>query len=153
VARELARCLRERVPISLMLIDLDHFKRINDSHGHQAGDAVLDRLAALLRSQARSSDVVCRYGGEEFVLLLPGMPQAAALARAEACRAAFARERIDYGTVQLAATLSVGVASCDDDAGDSPRQLLKRADEALYEAKGAGRNRVAAGGARRLAVD
>ena len=144
MARELANCRRERLPLGLRLIDIDHFKQVNDTHGHQAGDAVLDRLAQLLREHARAADVICRYGGEEFLLLLPGMPQAAAVARAEACREAFSRVRVAFDGAQVSATLSIGVACAAPDGAESPAQLLRRADQALYRAKAAGRNRVVA---------
>ena len=144
MARELANCRRERLPLGLLLIDIDHFKQVNDTHGHQAGDAVLDRLAQLRRDHARAADVICRYGGEEFLLLLPGMPQAAAVARAEACREAFSRVRVAFDGAQVSATLSIGVACAAPDGTESPAQLLRHADQALYRAKAAGRNRVIA---------
>ncbi len=144
MAHELARCRREGLPLSLLLIDIDHFKQVNDTHGHQAGDAVLHQLAHLLREHARTADVICRYGGEEFLLLLPGTPQAAAAARAEACREAFARVRVAFDGTQLSATLSIGVATAEAQATASAAQVLRHADQALYRAKAAGRNRVAA---------
>lgn len=139
--RELARCQREGLPLSLMLIDLDHFKRINDTYGHQAGDEVLKQLADMLSAQARSADVVCRFGGEEFLLLLPNMPQAVALERAEQWRRDFAANTIVFGEFRMQATLSIGLASYPGH-GTSPQALIRSADRALYRAKTEGRNRV-----------
>ncbi len=140
--RELARCQREGQPLSLMLIDLDHFKQINDRWGHQAGDEVLRQLAAMLGTQARLADVACRYGGEEFLLLLPGMELAAAREKAEHWRRSFAQARIAFGEFSLQATLSIGIASYPGH-GTSAQALIRSADQALYRAKTEGRNRVA----------
>lgn len=142
LTRELTRCQREGQPLSLMLIDLDHFKQINDTYGHQAGDEVLRQLAAMLRSAARSSDVACRFGGEEFVLLLPNMPQPMARERAEQWRTRFAASSISFGEFRMQATLSIGIATYPGD-GTSPQALIHSADRALYRAKTEGRNRVA----------
>lgn len=139
--RELARCEREGQPLSLMLIDIDHFKRVNDTYGHQAGDEVLKKLAAMLTEQARVADVVCRYGGEEFLLLLPNMPPDIARVRAEQWRAAFAATTVLFDACQLQATLSIGIASYPSH-GKSPEELIRCADRALYRAKSEGRNRV-----------
>lgn len=139
--RELARCGREGRPLSLMLIDIDRFKQINDTYGHQAGDEVLKTLAAMLDEQARAADVVCRYGGEEFLLLLPGMPQAIAQERAELHRAAFGAATIQFGELRIQAALSVGIATYPSH-GTSQQELVGCADQALYRAKTEGRNRV-----------
>ena len=139
--RELARCQREGLPLSLMLIDLDHFKRINDTYGHQAGDEVLKQLADMLSAQARSADVVCRFGGEEFLLLLPNMPQAVALERAEQWRRDFAANTIVFGEFRMQAKLSIGLASYPGH-GTSPQALIRSADRALYRAKTEGRHRI-----------
>jgi diguanylate cyclase (GGDEF)-like protein len=141
LARELARCTREGQPLSLMLIDLDHFKLVNDTYGHPAGDAVLKMLAAMLSQQARAGDVACRYGGEEFLLVLPNMPPDIALLRAEQWRAAFAATNVVFDACHMQATLSVGIASYPDH-GSSPEELIRCADRALYRAKLDGRNRV-----------
>lgn len=139
--RELARCKREGHPLSLMLLDIDHFKSINDTYGHQAGDEVLRRLADLLAHQARAGDVACRYGGEEFLLLLPNMPLAAALERAERWRRSFADGEMAFGELRLRATLSVGIAAYPGHGTEAAR-LIRQADEALYRAKARGRNRI-----------
>jgi diguanylate cyclase len=137
--RELVRCSREQLPLSVAMIDIDWFKRINDDHGHQAGDEVLKLLAALLDKQVRASDVVCRYGGEEFVLLLPGVTAAKAHERAELLRDAFASSRAPYGKLQVGSTLSVGIASFPEH-GATAAELIRCADLAMYKAKTSGRN-------------
>lgn len=144
--RELARCARAGQPLSLMLLDVDHFKQVNDTYGHQAGDEVLKKLAAMLTEQARTADVVCRFGGEEFLLLLPDMAPDIALARAEQWRSAFAATTVLFDEFQLQATLSIGIASYPSH-GESPEELIRCADRALYRAKSEGRNRVVLWGA------
>ncbi len=146
--RELARCQREGLPLSLVLVDLDHFKQINDRWGHPVGDQVLCQLADRLSAQARLADVACRYGGEEFLVLLPGMPAEVALQRAEGWRAGFAASRVQHGAASIHATLSAGVATYPQD-GSSPQALIGAADRALYQAKSAGRDRVVAHAAER----
>ncbi len=143
LARELARCKREGQPLCLMLIDIDHFKQVNDTYGHPAGDEVLKSLARMLDGQARSADVACRYGGEEFLMLLPHMPPGTALERAEQWRNDFGNATVVFGHFRIHATLSVGLASYPGD-GTSPENLIANADQALYHAKNQGRNRVVA---------
>ena len=142
IERELLRCKREGRDMGLMLIDIDHFKRINDSHGHQAGDEVLRQLAQLLLEHSRAADIICRYGGEEFLLLLPGMQPAVALSRAENYRAMLEQTVVHFGDQEIKVTLSVGLASYPRD-GESSDALIAKADKALYQAKSEGRNRVA----------
>ncbi|MDP3700219.1 MAG: diguanylate cyclase [Hylemonella sp.] len=139
--RELARCQREGQPLSLILIDIDHFKLINDSWGHPAGDEVLRQLADMLASHARGSDVACRYGGEEFLMLLPGMPLGVACERAERWREDFAAATVGFGEFAIQATLSAGIAGYPGH-GTTAALLIRNADRALYEAKAEGRNRV-----------
>lgn len=139
---ELTRAARGKYPISAVLFDIDHFKKFNDNWGHQAGDHVLQQLAALLMRSARGSDVVCRYGGEEFLLLMPDATTDTACQRAEMlCQEVgtmpLRHADRDLGTM----TLSAGVATYPQHANDA-ESLLRRADEALYEAKQQGRNRV-----------
>lgn len=141
MARELARMRREDRPLSLMLIDIDHFKSVNDTLGHQAGDECLVRLATLLKINTRESDVVCRWGGDEFLVLLPTLPREAALERAETYRKAFERLPMPPGSEAHRATLSIGVAGYPADA-NSADALIAAADAALYRAKQRGRNRV-----------
>jgi diguanylate cyclase (GGDEF)-like protein len=130
----LAEAERNRLPISLLLVDLDHFKEYNDQVGHMEGDQALIRIAKLLKENARAADQVARYGGEEFALILPETSKLNALKLAE-------RLRVNMDRTGLPLTLSAGVATFPSDA-QSPEKLLKAADRALYEAKHLGRNRV-----------
>lgn len=139
--RELARCKRDGNPLALILIDIDHFKQVNDTYGHQAGDEILLRLAAMLAGMARAGDVACRYGGEEFLLLMPTMPMASARERAEALRIAFEALEVPFGAFNLKATVSIGIAAYPGQ-GTSADELIRSADTALYRAKNLGRNRV-----------
>jgi diguanylate cyclase (GGDEF)-like protein len=139
--RELARCKRSGQPLSLILIDVDHFKRLNDTYGHQAGDKVLIRLGTILGRMARAGDVACRYGGEEFLMLMPTMPLETALERAEELRAIFGAMVVPFGDFRLQTTLSIGI-SVYPGHGISGDELIRVADHALYQAKNAGRNRV-----------
>ncbi|MBL8092946.1 MAG: GGDEF domain-containing protein, partial [Anaerolineales bacterium] len=139
----LAHAERLNEPIGVLLMDVDHFKAFNDVHGHKAGDLVLEALGRLLRATTRQMDIACRYGGEEFVLLMPGATLDMAARRAEMWRGAFAAEPLSYAGRGLQATLSVGVAAYPVH-GRSVDELLKAADVALYQAKSAGRNCVRA---------
>ncbi|MGA0024111.1 MAG: diguanylate cyclase [Burkholderiales bacterium] len=139
--RELALARRQDYPVSLVLIDIDRFKVLNDSHGHQAGDAVLQSLATYLSDNCRVGDLVCRWGGEEFVVVMPHTPLAGAVQRAEIWCAGFAANPVHFGSLVLNNTLSAGVAAWPADAG-TPVDLLRAADAALYRAKTGGRNRV-----------
>ncbi|GAB3184289.1 sensor domain-containing diguanylate cyclase [Hydrogenophaga aquatica] len=139
--RELARCQRESQPLSLLVMDIDHFKRINDEHGHPAGDEVLRQVAQLLAGRARNSDVVCRYGGEEYLVLLPNMTAHTALVRAEEYRSQLQAMGIPFEDKTLRTTLSIGMASFPKH-GRTVHELIRLADAALYQAKQAGRNRV-----------
>ncbi len=141
----LAHAKRFGEPIGVLLMDVDHFKSLNDRFGHKAGDMMLEVLGRLLRATSRQMDIACRYGGEEFVLLMPGATLTMALQRAESWRAAFAEQRLDCWGDVLQATLSVGVAAFPDH-GQSVDELLRAADTALYHAKRAGRNCVNAPG-------
>jgi diguanylate cyclase (GGDEF)-like protein/PAS domain S-box-containing protein len=140
--RDISRVRRTREPLVVAAIDVDRFKAVNDVHGHATGDRVLLQLADVLLGSVRSSDLVCRTGGEEFVVVLPGSGIAGALARAEEWRSEFAARRIDgrHGAA-VRATISVGLAKFRD-PGESFAACLRRADEALYAAKNAGRDRV-----------
>lgn len=139
--RELARAKREAYPLSLMMIDLDHFKKVNDTYGHLAGDEVLKFFSGLLNESARAEDILCRYGGEEFLLLLPKMPLEVARERAEKWRTDFEAQTVVVGEYRIRTTLSVGIAAYPDH-GTTPDQLTQSADLALYLAKKDGRNRV-----------
>lgn len=139
--RELALAQRQNYPVSLVLIDIDHFKRLNDAHGHQAGDAVLQEMARYLTDNSRAGDLVCRWGGEEFVVVMPHTPLSGALQRAESWRSSFSAHPFRFGGLLLNNTLSAGVAVWPGD-GNTPEDLLQAADRALYRAKSDGRNRV-----------
>lgn len=148
IARETARCRRASRPMSLVLLDIDHFKSVNDRFGHATGDEVIRRLGALLRESVRQEDVACRIGGEEFALLMPAMPLDVAMQRAEALRERFAALRIETEHGPTGTTLSAGVATFPTD-GDTPDTLMREADRALYAAKRAGRDAVKGAGALR----
>jgi diguanylate cyclase (GGDEF)-like protein len=142
LAHQSARC---RTPLSALMIDVDRFKRLNDGYGHAAGDRVLAAVAQCLAGKIRASDMLVRYGGEEFLVLLPDTTRSGALAIAERVRAAVeqARTAVPQAEQPLRVTVSVGVATlpADGAAGDD---LVLAADRALFRAKGAGRNRVVA---------
>ncbi|MCX6025264.1 MAG: diguanylate cyclase [Chloroflexi bacterium] len=137
--RELALAGRRSLPLALIMLDVDHFKTINDSYGHEIGDDVLRTLGELLAARTRSSDVACRYGGEEFVVALPGMPPDSAHERAEQIRRAFSQLRFRSEAGEFGVTLSGGVASFPAD-GETDGALMRSVDQALYAAKHAGRN-------------
>lgn len=142
--RELARCKREGEALSLIMIDVDHFKRFNDHYGHQAGDECLKNVARTLQASARrASDLVARYGGEEFSLVLPNTDMAAAQQLAETVRRAVEALDMPHALSQQGVvTISLGVATMAGGSGRNVASLLRAADEALYRAKGAGRNQV-----------
>ncbi|TFH86839.1 GGDEF domain-containing protein [Billgrantia azerbaijanica] len=138
---EATRAKRNGTPLSLVMIDLDHFKQINDHHGHEAGDTVLMGVAELLQRHFRDADVVCRLGGEEFVAILPGATTEQAEARAEALVGAVRQLTLSHGETALGAvTLSCGVATYPCHTRE-PQALLGLADKALYHAKHHGRDR------------
>ena len=139
--RELSRARREGYPLALLMLDLDHFKQINDTYGHQAGDEALKMLVETLKPDIRQEDVFCRYGGEEFVVLIPRMPLAIAADRAERWRQMIADICFKFGNFDLRFTASIGVASYPEH-GKVPDELTQFADLALYIAKHEGRNRV-----------
>ena len=140
--RELQRCERRSLPLSVMMLDVDHFKRFNDEHGHAAGDALLARVGEVLGKMTRGEDIACRYGGEEFTIVLPEAPLEVAMRRAEEIRVAIASTGILHMRQALGpVSISIGVASFPAD-GAAPERLLAIADSALYRAKAEGRNRV-----------
>ncbi|HPD55956.1 MAG TPA: diguanylate cyclase [Smithellaceae bacterium] len=141
--REIAHADRAHVPLSLAMIDLDHFKNINDTYGHALGDLFLTSLASLLQKKTRSTDVCCRYGGEEFVIVMPTASPEEAKQRVDQLREEFSKIKIDTGKDEACMTLSAGVASYPLH-GDDDKSLLDAADRALYTAKAKGRNRVVA---------
>ncbi len=139
--REIARALRSEQSVSVMIIDADHFKRINDSHGHKAGDLVLRALGNLLKSCIRAGDIPCRYGGEEFIIVMPGVPLSTAHERAAHISSRINELRVPHENVHLQVTVSVGVATIPQH-GLNGEDVLLRADRALYRAKELGRNRI-----------
>jgi len=139
--REIARAKREGHPLALAMLDVDHFKRLNDTYGHPAGDQVLAALGTLLREDTRAEDVPCRYGGEEFLVLMPHISLESAQERAEQWRRRFAELVIRHGELSLQTTISVGVAAYPQH-GHAANELTQCADLALYLAKHDGRNRV-----------
>lgn len=142
---ELERAARMQSSLSLVMLDLDHFKKVNDTYGHLCGDKVLQDLAAFLRRSHRSYDLAARYGGEEFILILPGMASWRAKAMAERLLQQFSTMDFNCdGHKPFRMTFSAGVAGVSSESGygPTPAQLIKQADEALYAAKNAGRSRV-----------
>jgi len=137
------RAVREGAPVSLLMLDLDRFKLVNDTHGHDFGDRVLQAFADSARRVLRPNDLLSRWGGEEFVVLLPGAGREAALCIAERMRLAFLTAGEAVGGTVVHATVSIGIAS-DQAAASTLDELMKRADTALYKAKRLGRNRVEA---------
>lgn len=146
LGEEIERWFRRVEPLTCMLVDVDHFKTVNDRFGHQTGDRVLQEIAALLGRDLRAADMLARYGGEEFVLLLPNTTATQATTIAQRICAHAAHHRFRDGDPALAVTVSIGVACLDADSeldGDAPGVwLLQQADAALYRAKQEGRNRV-----------
>lgn len=139
--RDFGNALRANGPLSVAFCDLDHFKKVNDTHGHQAGDRVLEAAARLLRAQTRDSDTVARYGGEEFIILLPNTDAETARKVCERIVKAFAAAPHDIGTIKLPVTLSIGCATYMPDVPfANPAELVNAADLALYAAKHRGRN-------------
>ncbi len=139
---EIERSRRSGQPLSLLMLDIDRFKRINDDYGHMVGDRALEALATELRHQARAGDVVARFGGEEFVMLMPNTSPASASAMAERLRMAIEMLRVKHDGNDLRFTVSIGVSSGGTTKDSTPEALLASADKALYAAKEGGRNRV-----------
>ncbi|WP_082507524.1 GGDEF domain-containing protein [Duganella sp. Root336D2] len=144
IAQELERARRFHHPLALLMVDIDHFKRINDSYGHEVGDQAIIQTATLLTASLRAVDMVARFGGEEFVLLMPETHIAVATHAAERLREQAAGLRLcTESGVEVQLTISIGVAAADPHgAPDTPSSLLVRSDKALYRAKKEGRNRV-----------
>ena len=140
---EWSRSTRHGLPLSVLVIDLDHFKTLNDTHGHDAGDNSLKAFAELTGRLLRREDVLCRYGGEEFVVLLPQTTLEAAVQAAERIRRATEGHRVDHGGTAIALTVSIGVASRGS-THTNLKAVIASADRALYRAKAAGRNRTEA---------
>ncbi len=147
---ELARADHQRTPISIILADLDCFKSVNDTYGHQAGDLVLREVAQRMRVVMEPYNQIGRYGGEEFVIILPGCDLLAAQKHAERLRHAIAAEAVPLETTHLPVTISLGVPGIEGGRTVEAGALIKAADMALYRAKHGGRNRVETAGAEEL---
>jgi two-component system cell cycle response regulator len=138
--RELARCARSKRPLSLVMIDIDFFKKINDEYGHLTGDHVLKELARRIKGRIRRDEIFARYGGEEFAVMLPEAPLENALQFAEQVRSLVEQDPFEFDADRLKVTISLGVACVTEDLGVD--DFIKMADENLYRAKRSGRNRV-----------
>jgi len=136
--KKISESIRHRIDMSLLVIDLDHFKNINDTHGHDVGDAVLIQVASVIRSSCRKEDIAARFGGEEFVMILNHCDQTNAVSKAEAIREKIAQLDIDG----IKVTTSIGVTTLVHELASDFRDLFKAADTAVYQAKDNGRNRV-----------
>src|SRR4051812_40913074 len=139
--REIARSQRYRRALSLVMFDIDHFKKINDSFGHLAGDYVLKHLASTVKTKIRREDLFARYGGEEFAIVLPEIDGINSKPFAEKIRQIVEKDDFRFENARIQVTISMGVGSIDDELSDAAT-LIKRADDRLYEAKSSGRNRV-----------
>jgi diguanylate cyclase (GGDEF)-like protein len=141
---EFTRAIRHGVPASVMMVDVDHFKDFNDSFGHDAGDAVLKNVASVIESNLRTADILCRYGGEEFMVVTPGTGLTDCAKLAERIRRKIETNRTSWDTQQLSVTVSMGLATWPMVRASTPEELVSAADKALYFAKESGRNQVAA---------
>ncbi|HVK98866.1 MAG TPA: diguanylate cyclase [Dongiaceae bacterium] len=141
LSEEFSRAGRYQAPLTLIMFDLDHFKSVNDTHGHLGGDAVLVQVAELIRSALRDSDIAGRYGGEEFGIILPSTPMDGAKVVAERLRASIESSPVPFEKIQIPVTASLGIAQFDAGIKDV-EEFIAHADAALYDAKERGRNRV-----------
>ena len=139
--RELSRAAREDYPVCVIMVDIDHFKQVNDTHGHEAGDLVLKAIAETLSDHCRRGDFACRYGGEEFVVALPNITLETAYARAEDLRTSLNLLHVPYEYHHLSVTISMGIA-CFPEDGQTRDAILRAADQAMYAAKKAGRDHI-----------
>ncbi|HEX4780550.1 MAG TPA: GGDEF domain-containing protein [Usitatibacter sp.] len=142
--REMSRARRAGQPLSIIMVDIDHFRPVNESHGNRAGDEMLQKVADLIRSALRKEDMLVRYGGEEFLVMLPEVPGPGAVVVAGRIRKAVEAQPLRLGSDSVAATVSVGVSARLDEGPESMESLIARAEEALALAKQRGRNRVVA---------
>ena len=142
LCRELARGQRERAPVGVVMVDLDHFKSINDNYGHFAGDAVLCEAARRMQNAVRQYDSIGRYGGEEFLILLSGCDEESSMCQAERMRKQLAQVQLSLQESTIGITASFGVTTALPGQSWTPEELIHKADEALYLAKRRGRNRV-----------
>ncbi|MBA3392689.1 MAG: GGDEF domain-containing protein [Deltaproteobacteria bacterium] len=140
--REIAVATRYGHPLTLVMFDVDHFKKVNDTHGHLAGDAVLKDLAGRIRPRIRKEDLFARYGGEEFACVLPSTALPGGIVFGEQLRSMIEERPCHFENLQISFTISVGVTTMHRETGVDPATLIKRADDNLYSAKRGGRNRV-----------
>jgi len=148
LAQEFERAIRYNSPLTCLMLDIDHFKRVNDSFGHDVGDLVLQRLSAIIQKRVREFDILARYGGEEFVLLLPQTPMHNSYSLAEQIRTDVEKAEIKIkpkkvkkaGTSSCSVTISIGISGIPDNEANKKDKLLKQADVAMYHAKQNGRN-------------
>ncbi|RJQ40358.1 MAG: sensor domain-containing diguanylate cyclase [Nitrospiraceae bacterium] len=145
IDEEISRSQRYKLHISCLMIDIDHFKKINDNYGHRTGDIVLSEFAQLLKKHTRKSDVLARYGGEEFIVLLPQTPQEAAVSKAETIRAFIKKHKFRGIKDKKGLTVSIGISSYPPHSVRNKEDMITIADNALYKAKSTGRNRVVFG--------
>ncbi len=140
LAQEIERAKRTKTPVSLIILDIDFFKNINDTYGHPVGDNVLRHVAQTVKNCVRTTDIVCRYGGEEFAVILPGTDIVSAIAVAERIRRTVESSAISVGKDQIKVTISLGVTSFDGTSNESVNSLVSKADQCLLEAKKNGKN-------------
>lgn len=138
---EFVKARRDHTPLAVVLVDIDYFKRVNDTYGHQAGDCALQVLAGVIQAHVRTSDIACRYGGEEFILAMPGMTLVEAMERAEAIRVAVKETVVQFREHAIQTTVSGGVGALPEHEGGQD-ELISRVDQALYAAKKEGRDRI-----------
>jgi len=142
--KDFSYCLRHRVPLTLVIVDVDHFKKVNDTHGHQAGDYVLTTLAHKIQDTIRTEDLFARYGGEEFVLLLRECEEDKGFIFCERIRRLIEATAFEFAGTKIPVTISLGLATLSDAEYPGPDEMLAAADKFLYQAKESGRNRVEA---------
>ena len=140
--QEMERCRRSGQPCCLVMVDLDHFKQVNDTHGHEVGNQVLVQTAELIQSSLRKLDIACRYGGEEFIVILPNTGLSDAVRVAERIRLAIAAKPLQLDNADITLNASLGVDIFHRQDGDTPEVFTARVDAQLYRAKASGRNRV-----------
>ena len=142
LTEEYARAIRMDAPISAVMFDIDHFKRVNDTYGHLVGDRVLKAVAAAARAELREGDVLARYGGEEFLAVLPGASSADAMAVSERIRRAVRDTQVTVADQVVAVSVSLGIVAYPETSVSGREELVARADEALYASKAQGRDRL-----------
>ena len=139
---EFSHCVRAKQPLALLMIDVDHFKKINDTHGHLAGDFVLAHIAKTIKSMTRASDILARYGGEEFVVILRNTEEKGASQMAERIRKQVEKSPATFEAHTIPVTVSLGAASLDEEDYKSPELFIESADKYLYQSKESGRNKI-----------